>query len=1245
MFGASIGGGKVLRKDFTLNQPIANIDRARSYIGSLSIIELRMNGKVIGENVFGPRKPQPEIAGYYNTYDILPLLREGANTIGIMTSGINSGGDSAKGAIKIYYKDGTTQLVATDLTWYASNLREITRETLSSGEDIDANLITNWDTPEYEMPATGWTKARFSGMTSEDGQLHLTSNMGIFYTKQSFSGDYTIEAKVTVISDAFGLVFGNGNPNGALWQFNVIDGNKFKYHMPGSWSESGSVTNAKVQFNTPLTMKVELDGNTIKTYLDGDLIDTRSMDAARKSGPIGLRAALNEDFFVDYVKVTDKSGNVLFEDNFDIISSSKWNFTVPRFMPSNTGNKVIKEYKPVSVNKVTSSVDKTKPHTSNGAIVFPTNCGTFTTKQSFSGDITIEVRAKSDNVVGFLFGNGSPYPPMWQMSGSTLRLHQPGNWSSVAVVEAGIDTRQMTEMKIEVVGTTVKTYTDGVLKDTRNIPAGSMNGPLGFRVTVAEDCAVDYVRVIQGGNVVWEDNFDTIDSAKWNGLVPQALSESYVVDFGQNMQGYVKLETKGNKGDVIKVKYAEMLNSDGTIFANTTFHEPYHNFTLSGGDDVFVPRFSYTGFKYIDVSGDIENLDFNDFTACFISEDIDITGSFESSNERLNKIYDMSLKSQLSNMIGGVYTDCPQREKNGWTGDAAVTKESSALMLNDYTIAEAYIQSMIQSIRPDGYPIVIVPWPEANGIPTPYDTPWASAYFIFPYETYMQTGDRYYIDLAWDSLVKIFEFYKTQANNYLITFNTYGDWLGYDNQDGLIDRGFLSATYYYFSGMLLAKMAEVTGRDHTELDAYMSNMRARLISTYGRDNVLRYETTAGMFLDFDIPNTEESVAHTLDLAVQAVKRAGYTMRTGVLGTKSLYDALSNANKHKELLDTTINPNKYSFGFMLDSGATTLWEYWDTPGYNFNSWLPAGGVVKWAQWDSLNHTMFGGGPVTWMYKGLAGITQTAAAYKQITFRPGIESELSYAKGSVDTVIGKVVSNWENNENGLVWDITVPVNAQAKIIIPISDLKAITESGQDVFKKDGDGLKFVGIEDGAFVYTAGSGTYHFVGSYTEDIKDIDVTLGVSSIVEGLAANIPVSVDPAFDGAVVSFAGAQAVIENGTAVLKVASAPSAGDYTVNVKFDDSTAGSAKITVTEAMGLWAPVASVNADGKLVITFGAQIGGNIKTDKGVATANGNALTVDFSPEEDGQITISGVKYPDLFPSYSFKFTVKYSVE
>ncbi len=910
--GVWIDTERLARYVFTLDQPIKNIKRARCYISSTGVIEIRLNGAKVGDLIWGPRKGVSDKITYYNTFDITSMLTEGDNCIGAYVSGSTYMGHDLRGMLRIKYKDGSVQTITTKDGWKTSSVSEIETENLSKGENINNTKKTPWDKADFKVDQS-WKDVSESGFGSVGGELTIPDNSGFFTTYQSFSGNYTIDAVITVRKSLGTIVFGakDGVSSPLMWQ---ITANGLRLHRVG-WTEIDTPSAKGLGLNKKVTMRIEILDGTVTTYINGNKVHTVSLPQSQTDGALGIRSALNEVASYDRITVT-QNGSVVWEDDFDFVDTDKWNFPgeAPS-VPSPAGTKVIKEIKPVSCKEITS-----------------------------------------------------------------------------------------------------------------------------------------------GGK------------------------KAYILDFGVNMQGYVKMTVKGNKNDKYKIEYSELLDEKGDIWANTTAHKPVSVYTLSGENDVFEPRFFYTGFRYLRVTPpENTELDPEVFTACFTSDDVLQKGFFKSSNDRLDQVFEMYNVSQRSNMMGN-YTDCPQREKNGWTGDAAVTKKSAAILLNDWTTAEAYLDAMLMGVKADGRPEIVVPRPSNTESGAQYDITWASAIFIFPYELYMQTGDRYYIEHSIDTLIKVFDYASTYEKDYLVTQNVYGDWVGIDNANGQVDSGYLSASCYYNCGMLLSKMLDISGRDHAEHDAHMKKVFDAIQKKYYINGYYakKSQTCSSIALDFGLI-TDENKKKVLDNLIEICNKKGRVLGTGVLGTKSLYEALSAENEHKLLLDMTISKDKGSFGFMIDNGATSLWEYWDTAGNNFNS--NAGDFL--AYFDSQNHVMLGGGPACWMFEGLGGIRKTGAGYSEITYRPGLESGLSSVSTTIDAVVGKCVSDWKYEGGILTWKVDVPANTKATVIIPLPEAKSIRESDVNIFEKDGSGIKFEGRgENKEFIYTVGGGSYVFTASPAAD-----------------------------------------------------------------------------------------------------------------------------------------------------------------
>ena len=908
---------RLIRKTFTLDQPLANVERARCYMSSSGIIETRLNGEKVGDLIWNPKKSVADKVTYYNTYDITAMLRDGVNVVGAYTGLEANGGCSLNGMLRIRYKDGSVQTVATGEGWSTCADSEITRTDVARGEDIDARKITAWDTPEFKEDSRWSAASLLTGWMHSDGELTIPGDSGTFKTYATFSGDYTIELTVTVNQTVAGFMFGvtSGEASPCMWQ--VSDG-CLRIHYPG-WTQI-ETPSIPVKNGTKTTVTMDIKGNTVTTSVDGKQVHTATVPAGETEGALGIRSALNEVATYDRLAVI-QNGKVIWEDNFDTADAEKWTFPgIPEPVPAISGTRIIEEYKPASVTEITEN-------------------------------------------------------------GKT----------------------------------------------------------------------------------------------------------SYILDYGQNMQGFVRLDTEGKAGVSYLIEYSELMGEDGDIWANTTAHFPTSTYTLSGGEDSFRPRFFYTGFRYIKVTpSDGSAINPEDFTACFASDDLDQTGYFESSNDRLNTVFKLYLMSQRSNLMGN-YTDCPQREKNGWLGDVSATKEAAAMVLGDYSTAEAFLETMLMDIKPDGRPEIVVPVMSTGESGAVYDITWASAYFIVPYELYMATGDTYYSERSYKDLLRVFEYAKSYDTDgdYIMDHNVYGDWLGYDNAEGKIDRAFLSASYFWYCGHLLSEMLEAIGEDHAELDAYLDNVCNAIQKRFSRGGTYggRSQTTNALALNFGLV-PEDNMQNIVASLVKLSESSNRTLRTGVLGTKSLYGALSKANEHKLLMDMTLNPEKCSFGYLIDNGATTLWEFWDKAGETFHSHIEGQPI---GFWDSQNHVMFGGGPATWMFEGLGGITNTGAGYATSTFRPGIESGLTYANTSIDALVGKLVSNWRYENGTLTWEIEVPANTTATVIIPLADAKGITESGVNIFGKSAEGITYEGTDaDGNHVYTVGGGSYLFVAGPDEWVE---------------------------------------------------------------------------------------------------------------------------------------------------------------
>ena len=219
--GDWIGKANLVRREFTLDQSLANVDRARSYIGNASPLEIHINGQKVGDLVLSPKRPVSDAETYYNTYDILPYLCDGENAVGVMLSDAYVMGNSTRGMLKIWYKDGTTQVIATGSDWKMTDDSPITRYGWFNGEDVTGGGMSGWDMVDYDDSA--WSAAANTGSPVYDGVYHVGENAGMVYAERTFSGDYTIEVGMEITDSIGSIMFGTGNPNPAMWQFDGVN--------------------------------------------------------------------------------------------------------------------------------------------------------------------------------------------------------------------------------------------------------------------------------------------------------------------------------------------------------------------------------------------------------------------------------------------------------------------------------------------------------------------------------------------------------------------------------------------------------------------------------------------------------------------------------------------------------------------------------------------------------------------------------------------------------------------------------------------------------------------------------------------------------------------------------------------------------------------------------------------------------------------------------------------------------------
>ena len=511
-----------------------------------------------------------------------------------------------------------------------------------------------------------------------------------------------------------------------------------------------------------------------------------------------------------------------------------------------------------------------------------------------------------------------------------------------------------------------------------------------------------------------------------------------VLDFGQEVTGYVEFTAREKAGAKIRIRHFETLDKEGCVYtANLRSAKQEVNVVCPGGEFTFKPRFTFYGFRYIAVEG-VENPDPADFKAISVYSDIKRTSTFECSDPMLNKLYENVLWGQRGNFLD-VPTDCPQRdERLGWTGDAQVFAKTAAINFDVKKFFLKWLNDLRAEQKPDGNIPNTCP---VNRFRNGYgSTGWADAAVIVPWELYLAYGDaeilrkNYPMMKGWvDYMAHIAEANARGTGKDFVHpwrgSGHYGDWLALDNGNdeavrGRTDQGLIATAYLIGSTEILIKTGKLLGEDITYYEKLRDDAADFFRKEYMTGGRMKQdtETACVLALEFGLSKDPAATAKQLDEYVAA---AG-GLNTGFLGTAYLMYALSANGYASRAYDLLLKKTPPSWLYPITKGATTVWERW-------NSIKPDGSFAS-AGMNSLNHYAYGA-VFGWMFTNMVGISpdESAPGYARVIYAPIPDKRISRVKGSITTARGTITSEYEFREGAWYFAVTVPegVEASAKI----------------------------------------------------------------------------------------------------------------------------------------------------------------------------------------------------------------------
>jgi alpha-L-rhamnosidase len=554
-------------------------------------------------------------------------------------------------------------------------------------------------------------------------------------------------------------------------------------------------------------------------------------------------------------------------------------------------------------------------------------------------------------------------------------------------------------------------------------------------------------------------------------ITPKKISQPrpgvYVFDMGQNFAGLAELKVQGPAGTRVVMRFAEMLNPDGTIYtANLRSARSTDTYILKGvaWQEIWRPRYTFHGFRYIEMTGYPGKPDLDALTGIAINSATPMVGAFECSSPMVNQLYSNILWTQRANFIS-IPTDCPQRdERLGWTGDAEVFVRAATYNADVAAFYTKWLVDLHDDQHPDGAVPDVAPQVVAMGAGTPA---WADAGTVCPWTIWQVYGDTRLAARHFDMMVKWVEYCRRHSKGLLRPNQGYGDWLsiGADTP-----KDVLATAYFAYSAHLTAEVARVIGRldEAQKYEELFLQIKAAFNKAYvTADGRIKgnTQTCYVLALYFDLLPTAQRGAAARHL-VDDIQGRGVRLSTGFVGTSFLMPVLSQTGNTPLAYQLLLTDQYPSWGYSIKHGATSIWERWD-------GWTAEKGFQDPGM-NSFAHYSFGA-VGRWMFQSVAGIDSASPGFKRLLIRPQPAPGLTWVKASYDSIHGRIASAWTKTADGLTLEITIPANTRATLFLPAGDPRRVSEGGRPLASAPG--LKLLGPAGPALALEAAAGQYVF------------------------------------------------------------------------------------------------------------------------------------------------------------------------
>ncbi|HTI99149.1 MAG TPA: family 78 glycoside hydrolase catalytic domain [Dongiaceae bacterium] len=557
-------------------------------------------------------------------------------------------------------------------------------------------------------------------------------------------------------------------------------------------------------------------------------------------------------------------------------------------------------------------------------------------------------------------------------------------------------------------------------------------------------------------------------------LMPVAVTQPqaghYVVNFGQNFAGWVRLTVSNQPpGTRIVLKFSEWLNPDGTVFRdNLRSAAATDTYICKGGAvETWEPHFTYHGFQYVDVQGLSAAPAPGTVVGVVVHSDLAPAGAFACSDTQINRIYTNMLWTMRANYFD-IPTDCPQRdERMGWCDGTEITRSGIFAMQGESFFSKWYQDMVDGKLDATTFP-QMAPSPHKN---FGFASGWADSAVLVPYSMYQTYGNTRLAERFYTDMQSHLQHYAATAKNFIGQSGSYGDWLAVDTST---PGNLVSTAFYAGCAGEMAELAAALGKTN---DAIMYRALFTNIFNAFQENYVSADGTVGsgsesgyviaLYFDLLTPAQQTQVAAKLAAAVQA--QNGHPS-TGMVATHWLLPMLARVGRSDLAYAMLAKTNYPSWGYCLNLGATTIWEHWAS--------VNADGTVNTNVYNypmnSLNHANLGT-CAEWFHSGILGIDALQPGFQKISINPQPGGGLTWASGYYDSIHGRITSAWTNTATSFNLSVSVPANTTAEVHIPTTNAAAITESGLPA--ANAPGVTCLSSSNHVAVYLVGGGSYDF------------------------------------------------------------------------------------------------------------------------------------------------------------------------